>query len=216
MGALLRLRVCACRLLCHTPLAYSEPAYAASSAGHRSLKVACRLHCMVLLTVCLDLHKQASVHATTQGSITDTAAGLDWVAANAQPPAVVMMSLGVAKGDWSQVIEATTRSLVLNSNITVIVASGNTRTNSCYIVPADVEEVISVAASDLPNKFSGTWSGELPSLALLYPMATQLHCKGPDAGELRQAYASVRRCLHSAFCTCTKQCHAFSYNSGSL
>lgn len=70
-----------------------------------------------------------------QGSIADTIAGLDWVAGNAQLPAVVLLSLGVARGQWSQALEAATRSLVLDSNITVVVASGNLRTNSCNIVP---------------------------------------------------------------------------------
>ena len=64
-------------------------------------------------------------------------AGLDWVAANARSPAVVMMSLGVGKGQWSQALERATRSLILDYNITVVVASGNSRTNSCSIVPGD-------------------------------------------------------------------------------
>lgn len=57
------------------------------------------------------------------------------MAANAVPPAIVTMSLGVARGQWSQALELTTRSLIRDLNITVIVASGNTQTNSCNIVP---------------------------------------------------------------------------------
>ena len=37
------------------------------------------------------------------GTISNTVAGLDWIARNAQLPAVIIMSLGVPTGAWSQV-----------------------------------------------------------------------------------------------------------------
>ena len=39
------------------------------------------------------------------GTISNTVAGLDWIARNARLPAVVIMSLGVPTGAWSQVGE---------------------------------------------------------------------------------------------------------------
>lgn len=51
-------------------------------------------------------------------------AALDWVANNAVHPAVVTMSLGVATGSWSRALEEAVRSLVVDHNITVVVAAG--------------------------------------------------------------------------------------------
>ncbi len=51
-------------------------------------------------------------------------AALDWVAAHAVLPAVVMMSLGVtANGAWSRALAEATHALV-DKNITAVVASG--------------------------------------------------------------------------------------------
>lgn len=58
------------------------------------------------------------------GSISDTVAGLDWVARNAKRPAVATLSLGVSSGSWSRSLEEAVRSLAEDHNITVVVASG--------------------------------------------------------------------------------------------
>jgi subtilisin family serine protease len=57
------------------------------------------------------------------GTISDTVAALDWVAANAEKPAIAILSLGIQVGSWSRVLEEATRSLVRNHGITVVVAS---------------------------------------------------------------------------------------------
>lgn len=57
------------------------------------------------------------------GTISDTVAALDWVAANAKKPAIVILSLGIQVGSWSRVLEEATKSLVVNHGITVVVAS---------------------------------------------------------------------------------------------
>ena len=54
----------------------------------------------------------------------DLSAGLDWVAQHAVKPAVVTLSLGIPAGAYSQTLDAAVRSLVANSSITVVVASG--------------------------------------------------------------------------------------------
>ncbi|KAG2496997.1 hypothetical protein HYH03_005002 [Edaphochlamys debaryana] len=87
------------------------------------------------------------------GTIADTVKGLDWVAANARRPAVVMMSLGVPEGAWSAVLAEAVRALVARAGITAVVASGNAAADSCGYVPANIPEVITVAASNLDSKF---------------------------------------------------------------
>ncbi|KAH7619536.1 putative Extracellular serine proteinase [Nannochloris sp. 'desiccata'] len=93
------------------------------------------------------------------GTISDTVAALDWVAANAKKPAVATLSLGIQVGSWSRVLEDAVRSLVNNHGVTVIVASGNSAVDSCYVAPANVPEVITVSATDVKNKYNGTFKG---------------------------------------------------------
>ena len=56
--------------------------------------------------------------------ISDSLAGLDWIARNAEPPAVVILSLGVADGVFAASLEQAVRSLVQDFNITVVTAAG--------------------------------------------------------------------------------------------
>ncbi|KAL6757302.1 peptidase S8/S53 domain-containing protein [Haematococcus lacustris] len=90
---------------------------------------------------------------TGSGSISDTVAGIDWVAAHARGPSVAIMSLGVAGGSWSATLESATRTLINTYNITVVVASGNSAIDACTVVPASLPESITVAASSMDNKF---------------------------------------------------------------
>ncbi len=52
-------------------------------------------------------------------------AGLEWVAQNAEPPAVVSLSLGLSAGTGAaDQLEEATRRLVNDFNVTVVAAAG--------------------------------------------------------------------------------------------
>ena len=118
---------------------------------------------------------------TGSGSVSDTVAALDWVAANARKPAVAALSLGISVGSWSRVLEDAVRALVNNYGVTVVVASGNSAMDACYVAPANVPEVITVGATDLPSKYNSslystmqqetlyTWSNTGPCVDIFAP-----------------------------------------------
>ncbi|MEQ1439370.1 S8 family peptidase [Fontimonas sp. SYSU GA230001] len=93
--------------------------------------------------------KRATVHAVRvlgcngSGTNSGVIAGIDWVAANAQLPAVANMSLG--GGDSAALDQAVQNAIA--SGITFAVAAGNDNANACSGSPNKVPEAITVGAT---------------------------------------------------------------------
>lgn len=103
--------------------------------------------------------KGATVHAVRvlgcngSGSNSGVIAGVDWVAANAQLPAVANMSLG--GGDSAALDQAVQNAIA--SGVTFAVAAGNDNANACSGSPNKVPEAITVGATtdtDARSSFS--------------------------------------------------------------
>ncbi len=94
--------------------------------------------------------KQSTVHAVRvlncggSGSGSGVIAGMEWVAENAQYPAVVNMSLG---GGASDAEDAAIQAL-FDANILAVVAAGNDNTDACSTSPARAPAAVTVASSD--------------------------------------------------------------------
>ncbi|MEW5313701.1 MAG: hypothetical protein WDW38_005246 [Sanguina aurantia] len=120
--------------------------------------------------------------------------GLDWVAQHAQRPAIVMMSLGVSDGVWASSLESSVQSLVRDHGILAVVASGNSAVDACSIAPARCSEALTVAASNMDNKFAA--SGPPGACVTLFAPGVEIYgaCGGPsrcaDLSDAAYAWAS--------------------------
>ncbi|MGW8883752.1 S8 family peptidase [Streptomyces sp. NPDC055749] len=75
-------------------------------------------------------------------------AGFDWIARNAQQPAVVNASLG---GPSSEAVDQAVGAL-WDRGILPVVAAGNDNVDACDISPAGADRVVTVAASDAMDR----------------------------------------------------------------
>jgi serine protease len=95
--------------------------------------------------------KKATIHAVRvldcqgSGAGADILAGINWVIANHQSPAVANLSLGTLNGRSTDQ-ETAVRNLV-NANVAVAVAAGNDNANACNTSPAAEPAVLTVGAT---------------------------------------------------------------------
>ncbi|MEV6344532.1 S8 family serine peptidase [Actinoplanes sp. NPDC051851] len=82
------------------------------------------------------------------GSYADFIAGVDWVTAHAQLPAVANMSIG---GPTSKALDDAVRRSIAKG-VTYTIAAGNERMNACESSPGDTPEAITVGAVDNADK----------------------------------------------------------------
>lgn len=89
-----------------------------------------------------------------QGAVSDTVAGLDWVAQNHDVntgPAVAVLSLGILRGGWSYTLDDAVKKLHKDHGITVVAAAGNQQGDACDYSPGATYEALTVGASELLN-----------------------------------------------------------------
>eukprot|EP01023_Acetabularia_acetabulum_P067910 TRINITY_DN9490_c0_g1_i8.p1 TRINITY_DN9490_c0_g1~~TRINITY_DN9490_c0_g1_i8.p1 ORF type:complete len:592 (-),score=94.94 TRINITY_DN9490_c0_g1_i8:1086-2861(-) len=99
-----------------------------------------------------------------QGRVGNLIAGIDWVVDNIHGPSVATLSLGIMKGAGSRALNQAVKSMTNDYDVTTVVASGNLGMDSCDIVPANIPETITVAASDLSTKFTQTAQNDLETM----------------------------------------------------
>ena len=102
--------------------------------------------------------KKATIHGVRvldcQGTGSGSAilAGIDWVAANAQQPAVANLSLGTLNGRSTDQ-EIAVRNLV-NANVAVAVAAGNDSKDACTTSPAAEPAVLTTGATERTDRMA--------------------------------------------------------------
>ena len=84
---------------------------------------------------------------TGDGPLSNIIDGIDWVTAHAKRPAVVNMSLRLPPGEgFEEAIGAS-----IKTGITYAAGAGNSSDDACDFTPSGIKQVITVAASDIPD-----------------------------------------------------------------
>lgn len=97
--------------------------------------------------------------------------------------------------------------------------AGNTQQDACYVSPANVPDVITVAASDIPNKFESNATQEdviyywgnlgvcvdifAPGVDIYSACGSEKRCNKLSDSAYTLATGTVRRCMHE-YTSCTR------------
>jgi subtilisin family serine protease len=98
------------------------------------------------------------------GTFAGVIAGLDWIAAKGQAPAVVNMSLG---GSANASLDAAVVNLV-SMGFVVVAAAGNASSDACNYSPARVAQALTVGSSDITDSMS-SFSNSGPCVDMFAP-----------------------------------------------
>ncbi|PRD39752.1 UNVERIFIED_CONTAM: Extracellular serine proteinase [Trichonephila clavipes] len=96
------------------------------------------------------VHPVRVMNCNGSGSTSNLIAGIDWLIANAQRPAVANLSLG---GSASTALDNAVRNAV-GQGITMVVAAGNNNANACNESPARASEALVVGATGSSDRRS--------------------------------------------------------------
>ena len=101
------------------------------------------------------IHGVRVLNCQGSGSTAGVIAGMDWVIANVQTPAVANMSLG---GSFSQTQNDAVDRMV-DAGITLVTAAGNDGVDGCTFSPGSAENAFNVGATDrYDSRVNGSWS----------------------------------------------------------
>lgn len=98
------------------------------------------------------IHSIRAIGCNGQANIADIIGGLNWIALNAQMPAVISMSVGTES--ISQPLQLAVNNTVSLFNLSIIAAAGNAGTDSCMNTPSRSVYVTSVGATDIKDQRS--------------------------------------------------------------
>ena len=96
------------------------------------------------------LHAIRAIGCDGSAQIADIIGGINWVALNAQLPAVISMSVGTEM--ISQPLQLAVNNTVSLYNLSIVAAAGNAATDSCMKTPSCSVYVTSVGATDINDK----------------------------------------------------------------
>jgi len=139
------------------------------------------------------LHSVRVLDCAGSGTISGVVAGVDWVTANKQLPAVANMSLS---GGVSAALNTAVQNSI-NSGVTYVAAAGNSASDACFYSPASVAGALTVGAStstDAQASFSN-WGG---CLDLYAPGASVMSAWNTDDNAIGSASGTSMAAPHVA------------------
>lgn len=128
----------------------SDPNYSLDNNGHGTHVAGLIGSSIYGVAPGVTLHSYKALDSSGYGSFASILANLLHILDNIQLPAVINMSFGVVGASSSSVTTAILD--LINRGAIVVASAGNDGINACNSFPANIPEVITVAASDQANK----------------------------------------------------------------